>query len=219
MRHAARQLLGVCVVVGCCCHSVHAEEAKSSWWPFGGGDEPAAAEPSTTAPVVPPPVVTTSPAQRATEEPLPDVGPVKDRPWMIQSPFAKVSWPELRMPKLAFSKPDLPERAAFPDHSKAEAAKNSWMEQPPEAARPSPLQVVKNGAHTLSESTKTAWRKTVDAVTPGDQSAGKTPNNPRMAHRDLAVERSFWDRMTGNEEPKQEGPRTITEWMAQDRVE
>ncbi len=223
MRHAARRMLGVCLVVGCCCHNASSEESKSSWWPFGGDDKVEAAEPTTTAPVVPPPVMATSPADSATqgttEEALPDVGPVKDRPWMIQSPLAKVSWPELRMPKVALPKPQLPRPSIWPDQSKAEDAKNSWVEKKPEPERPSPLQAVKNGAHSVSESTKTAWRKTVDAVTPGDQTAGNTPANPRMAHRDPVGQPSFWDRMTGKEEPKPEGPRTISEWMSQDRVE
>ncbi len=219
MRHAARRMLGVCLVVGCCSHNVRAEESKSRWWPFGGDDKVQAAEPTTTAPVVPPPIVASTPSQGSTEAELPDVGPVKDRPWMIESPLAKVSWPELRMPKMAIPKPQMPRPSFWSADSQAEDKKNSWVEKAPDPASPSPLQSVKNGAHTVTEGTKTAWRKTVNAITPGDESAGKTESNPRMAHRDPAAKPSMWDRITGKEEPKPEGPRTISEWMSQDRVE
>jgi hypothetical protein len=62
----------------------------------------------------------------------------------------------------------------------------------------------------MKASTRHAWDKTINFVTPGD-SAETAP---------VASERksSWWHSMWGSEE-KQEGPQTVTEWMAQDRID
>lgn len=61
----------------------------------------------------------------------------------------------------------------------------------------------------MSESTRKAWHKTVDWVTPGDGTEAQVVSEPRE---------SWWARMWGSKE-KQEGPQTVTEWMAQDRLD
>lgn len=71
-----------------------------------------------------------------------------------------------------------------------------------------------SGAHKVSEGTKAAWHKTVDVLTPGED-----PKKPpaRVAKRD--TEPSLWGRMMPGAEAKQpEGPRTVTEWMGQERL-
>jgi hypothetical protein len=93
------------------------------------------------------------------------------------------------------------------------AARNSWMQTNPQASRPSPLGTVKSGAQRVRSGTRAAWHKTVDLVTPGDSSA--TP--PQVATG--AAKPSLLKRMFGQEEPPQQGPRTVAEWMAQDRLD
>jgi hypothetical protein len=62
---------------------------------------------------------------------------------------------------------------------------------------------------SMSDGTKNAWHKTVDWVTPGDGSdVAAVKSEPRV---------SWWDRMWGGEE--EQGPETVTEWMAQDRLD
>jgi hypothetical protein len=114
------------------------------------------------------------------------------------------------MPQLTVPRPQLPD---WPGKAEATEARNAWVEKSPDPARPSPWQAVTNGASRVRESTKTAWRKTVDVLTPGEPSA--TP--PRVAER--SPEPSFWNRMFPGDTPQApEGPRTVNEWMGQERL-
>jgi hypothetical protein len=77
------------------------------------------------------------------------------------------------------------------------------------------MQSVKDGAKRFGQSTRDAWDRTVDALTPGDKSQPADASS-RVARRDQP---SMWQRMFGTDEPaKKEGPQTVTEFMAQDRV-
>jgi hypothetical protein len=115
--------------------------------------------------------------------------------------------PELSMPRL--SRPQL-----MPRTSQVDEARNAWVEQNPETLRPSPLQAAKNGARKVTDSSRTAWRKTVDVLTPG---APSPPVSARLAGQ--PVKPPFWKRMFAANEPQPQGPRTVTEWMAQDRLD
>lgn len=127
---------------------------------------------------------------------------------MIRSPFARVSWPRIQLPEVHLPRPQL-----WPRKTEVDDVRNAWLGEDNEPARPSPLQAAKQGAHRVAESTRSAWRKTVDVFTPGD---------PADASGHIAQQEtrpSLWRRMFAMEEPQPEGPRTVTEWMAQDRLD
>jgi hypothetical protein len=74
---------------------------------------------------------------------------------------------------------------------------------------------MKDGAKRFGQSTRDAWDRTVAALTPGD-GASSSDTSSRVARSDKP---SIWQRMFGTDEPvKKEGPQTVTEFMAQDRV-
>jgi hypothetical protein len=135
-----------------------------------------------------------------------------ERRWMFQSPLTRVSWPRIHMPEMP--KPRLPRPNLWPEKTDVDEARNAWVHPGPEPSRPSPLQAAKQGAQRVGESTRSAWRKTVDALTPGD---GSNPDSSRIARRDTRP--PFWKRMFTVEDPEPQGPRTVTEWMAQDRLD
>jgi hypothetical protein len=131
---------------------------------------------------------------------------------MLNTPKKKVSWPSLHMPKALASK--------SAPATKAEANKNKWAEKTPVVPKPSPMQSVKNGAHSVANSTKSAWHKTVAAVTPGDKSAEKSKKpapGSQVARRDVSP--PFWKKMLGAKEPEMQQPQTVPQWMAQKRLD
>jgi hypothetical protein len=126
--------------------------------------------------------------------------------WMISSPLAKVSWPRFHMPELP--KPKLP-ASSLPKRAEANPNRNAWAEPALDPLKPSPMR-------RLGQRTRAAWDKTVDTLTPGDQSKSNDPSS-RVARRD---ERSMWSRMFGSNEPQEkEGSQTIGEFIAQERID
>jgi hypothetical protein len=117
------------------------------------------------------------------------------------------------MPEFSLLKPQLPRPQLWPRDEQVNEARNAWVQENPDPDRPSPLQAVKQGAQRVGDSTRRAWHKTVDVLTPG---ASSTPTSSRIARRQNKP--PLWKRMFASEEP-QEGPRTITEWMAQERLD
>lgn len=238
MRHTFRAPLGILlVIVGC--QTALAETSARRWWPFGGNEEPApTSAPATTAapqftpsptttlppsaaitpigpsdstPVAAPPV--TNHAQVPATQ-LPQTRKDADRPPIIESPFAGFKWPTMKMPQLGRSKTNSPQQQLGATSPSAAGQPNSWVEKQPEPPRASPTQMVANGAHRVAEGTRSAWRKTVDLVTPGEP----TPTTPpRFAEQE--PRRPLWDRMFGPKEPEPQGAQTIPQWMAQDRVD
>jgi hypothetical protein len=214
MRFAARACAAGILIV--CCRGTSAAEAGSSWWPFGHhADAPAQASlPSTTAP---PPSTTTTPtgaAPVAHEAQMPTSPPDanSDNHWMLNTPKKKVSWPSLHFPKALSSK--------SAPASNPEVNKNKWAEKTPAAPKPSPMQSVKNGAHSVASGTKSAWHKTVAAVTPGDKTADKSKQaapGSHVARRDVSP--PFWKKMLGAKEPELQQPQTVPQWMAQKRLD
>jgi len=189
---------------------------------MAGATAPKAAMLGATAPtagatVAPP--VGTSPTAQATgplahKAELPvtadDAEKAKKERWMLSSPKGKVSWPHLNK--------DLSKGGPlFPSKKKEEnPARNSWVEKTPEPPKPSPMKPLSDGAHKFSASTKSAWHKTVDALTPGEPEAKPKATSPRIAKRE--VQPPFWKRMFGaSNEPQQ--PKTVPEWMAQQRLD
>jgi hypothetical protein len=92
-------------------------------------------------------------------------------------------------------------------------ARNAWVGKGVEPERPSPLQAARNGARRVADSTRSAWHKTVDILTPGEP----VPDSSSFALSDPKP--PLWRRMFGAKEPEPQGPRTVTEWMAQDRLD
>ena len=204
MRHSMRALL-IVLLTGLCCDNVVAQESGSTWWPFGRSEETLSPDATKTPFDVRTPASTTPvPQQQQPITPvLPDEAPVDDpnQKWMITSPFGKVSWPRLQMPKLPPATSD--------NQVAADANRNAWVETPVEPPKPSPFE-------SMSNSARTAWNKTVDALTPGDQSQAEDRSS-RVARREG---QSAWQRMFGADEPtKKDGSQTIGEFIAQERVD
>jgi hypothetical protein len=139
---------------------------------------------------------------------------------MVNTPKKKVSWPSLHMPS-ALSSNSTP--ATKPRATKAEANKNKWVDKPPVAPKPSAMQSVKNGANSVATGTKTAWHKTVAAVTPGSstkttpKAAAKPAPAPQVATRETSP--PLWKKMFGAKEPEMQQPQTVPQWMAQKRLD
>jgi hypothetical protein len=110
------------------------------------------------------------------------------------------------MPELP--KPQLP---ASPWAKKAEANsnRNSWAEPDAVTPRRPPMR-------RFGQSTRAAWDKTVNALTPESRTQSSGPSS-RVARRE---DRPMWKRMFGSSEPqKKEGSQTIGEFIAQERVD
>jgi hypothetical protein len=230
MRFAARALVAGILVV--CCRATVAADSGSSWWPFGHhadatAVQPQSAEQSTSAPAstaLPPattpsvttPSATTPPASSgpvAHEAQMPTT-PSDDSHWMLNTPKKKVSWPSLHMPSMP--KALSSKSAATP---KPEASKNRWVDKSTVTPKTSPMQSVKKGANSVAAGTKSAWHKTVAAVTPGS-SAKKTAKPapaPQVASREASP--PFWKKMLGAKEPAMQQPQTVPQWMAQKRLD
>jgi hypothetical protein len=188
-----------------------AAESGSKWWRFGQKDEAEVtqqpfAEQSATAPsassVAPLQQPMTGLPPTSSEIPPADA---PERNWMINSPFGKVSWPRVHMPELP--KPQLP-KSTLAEKPPADANRNTWVEKDIEPIKPSPLEVV-------GQRTRAAWDRTVDVFTPGEKS--KEEPSARVAGRDRPP---VWKRMFGAGDPRTvEGPQTVTEWMAQERLD
>jgi hypothetical protein len=124
------------------------------------------------------------------------------------SPSPTANWPKLELPHVPH--PSLP--SLWPSKDQAGQVRNAWAKpttQQPE--QPSPWQVVTDGAHRVGTSVSHAWHKTVDVLNPF---AGKETSVAQHQSQP-----SFWSRMFGGEEQKPQGPRTVTEWMAQQRLD
>jgi hypothetical protein len=217
MRFAARVLVAGILMV--CCRGAAAAETSSSWWPFGHHAEATPAQPSAAAQTTLPSMTTTPP--QVTEPPA-GAGPVayeaqmpatqaeanSDSHWMFNTPGKKVSWPKLQMPWSSKS-------AAA---SNTEAKKNMWVDKEPVTPKASPMESVKKGAHSFASGTKSAWHKTVAAVTPGDKSKNpEATTPPHVARREVSP--PLWKKMLGAKEPEIQQPQTIPQWMAQRRLD
>ncbi|BBO35066.1 hypothetical protein [Lacipirellula parvula] len=88
--------------------------------------------------------------------------------------------------------------------------KISWPKMPAD-----PLAPIKSSAKKVSDGGKKAWEGTKEIFTGGKS------EQPATSVADASASPSWWERLTGGGEKKQEpeGPATINEWMAQKRVE
>jgi hypothetical protein len=132
---------------------------------------------------------------------------------MIQSPLANITWPRIHMPEVSLPRPRLPRPQLWPRQSQVEETRNAWVGKSLDPERPTPLEAARTGARRVADSTRTAWHKTVDVLTPGEPAA----NDAFLARSEPRP--PLWRRLFGAEEPQPQGPRTVTEWMAQDRLD
>ncbi len=185
-----------------------AEETKAPWWHFGMGPD----APSAPAAVAPAPTMTPA---------MPVDAPIEKESWLPRPTLPKMNWPEFgssdetstidplstSTPVTAETQPRQP-TTHFGKPTHRSRPRNTWVQQPAstttEATSSSPWK-------SVSEGTRTAWHKTVDFVTPGDGSDAPVVRSE--------PQESWWQRMWGPDEQKDEGPQTVTEWMAQDRLD
>jgi hypothetical protein len=220
MRHTWCALVGV-TLVACCSQDLAAAEAGSKWWPFGRRDEasvaqpPTVATPSTTPPLAPQSnrfaaplgTATPAPANPQFEQPSATAETSPKENWMFSTKKGKVGWPQLNKPQLP---PALSARKPAED-----ATRNSWVEQEPITPKPSPLQPLADSARKIGKSTKAAWNKTVDAVTPGELTPRPSPG-ARVAKRN--TEPPFYRKWFSPKEAPR-GSETVPEFMAQQRLD
>jgi hypothetical protein len=207
MRYSTRAMLGMLLATIVATTGV-AEEPASPWWHFGMGKSAPETEPSmTAAPTLTPSQTILPPTMGTTVGPTAATPEADDKRWLkwptlpkwSETTVTEVSSSELSQPK--------PRRDHFGKPAHRARSRNAWAQPPATAtaAAPGPSTWSK-----VSESTRNAWHKTVDFVTPGEPADTSVANNqPRD---------SWWHRMwSSNEEA--EGPQTVTEWMAQDRLD
>lgn len=210
MRFALRTLICTSLVVGST--SAMGAESGSKWWPFGGTETVAVSPPSNAAPALPP-LANSQPSSPAPSSL--STGPIEHEVQKPTDPAAsKSGWLGMHMPKWAASSSSSTTTAAKPAPP---AARNTWAEPPLKAPNPSPVQSMKNGAHKVASGTKSAYHKTVAALTPGSKAKPAAAKPPQVARRD--VQPPFWKRMFGAKEPQLQQPQTVPQWMAQKRLD
>ncbi len=117
-----------------------------------------------------------------------------DTPWMITSPFANVTWPEIKMPRISLLPP--------------------WRDNPeePTATWTTPFSRAREATRGAIDRTRTAWNSAVERMKfalPG----GDEPEPPQVAAAE--VEPSLWQRMFGRNEPEP-GPNSVGDLMAKE---
>lgn len=210
MRYTTRFVFGVLLVAVLGIEGF-AEETKAPWWHFGRGQD----APSAPATVAPAPTMTpTAPVE----------APATEEPWFPRPSLPKLGWFNSGSPDESAASPalesmstDSPVTAGtqprqpnthFGKPTHRSRPRNTWAQQPASATTEAPSP---STWHKMSQGTRTAWHKTVDFVTPGDDS------DAPVVHSE--PQESWWQRIWGPEEEKNEGPQTVTEWMAQDRLD
>jgi hypothetical protein len=198
MRHRLSAIIGI-LLIGSCLNGVARAQADARWWPFGRSEgseaqpEDAVFEPAASTP-------NHVGAQPPSTQYLPEEEP--EQRWMIDSRLGKVSWPRLHVPQMPWS-----------ERAEADETRNTWAHHDPARQQPGPLGAVRRSVHRVGEGTRAAWDKTVDALTPGVDS---DVADSQTAQRE--VRPPWWRRMLSAKEQPQ-GPQTVTEWMAQDRLD
>lgn len=120
-------------------------------------------------------------------------------PWLLKSPFAKVSWPEIKMPKVEFN----------PPWGKDKPAGDGWLS--------APLSKVRSSARGAVDKTRIAWNSTVDRIKipfRGEPAASQDVS-PQIASQ--SRELGFWERFLGPKPGNADDPDNVVEMMAQER--
>ncbi|MCO6047514.1 hypothetical protein NG895_26725 [Aeoliella sp. ICT_H6.2] len=117
--------------------------------------------------------------------------------WMVESPIARASWPEIKMPKLEFASP-----------WRKENGEAGWLAKPIHKAR--------DGAHNALERTRSAMNNSIDkmkGMLPGGDDGSLDDSSQLAAGSD---EPGFFSRMFG---PKESAPVDEGVRMAQEGAE
>jgi hypothetical protein len=215
MRYSTRPVLGMMLAVVLTTNGF-GEETKARWWHFGRDkDVPSAPLAGTPAP-------TLSPAQTLTPS-TPAITPVEDESWFHWPSMPKMTWLEpstdgevvatdtttSTTPVTADSATQpRANRTHFGNSASRPRPRNTWVQQPASTETPA---ADTSTWQSMTAGTRSAWHKTVDFVTPGDSSA----DAPVVA---TETKPSWWHRMWTTEE-EDEGPQTVAEFMAQDRLD
>jgi hypothetical protein len=204
-------LLGLLLIANCG-QATAAEQSDFRLWPFGGDrvDDDMDLTGNSLGPATP--AATTPGAFGSIPSHVPDALP--ERHWMFQSPLTRVSWPRIHMPEVSFPRPNLSRPPLWSRKSHVDDSRNAWTQKNPDPDRPSPLKSVQQGAQRVGQSTRSAWRRTVDVLTPGDST---TASDPRVAAR--PQQPPLWKRMIGRSQPQVQGPRTVNEMLSQERLD
>lgn len=194
------------------CSTSLGQEVSRSWWPFGDDDSTAESSTTSSTPPQRQQVIPASAAQISNEAatrttvrptlPDPPTSFDADDSWL-----PKPSLPAIHMPE--FSLPKLPDNGLFGREPES-SNENRWYEPHREMPAPSTWDTMKGGVRRMSIRTRSAWDRTIDVFTPDEDEepiARREPPKP-----------PFWKRMFGVDEEIDEGPQTVTEWMAQDRL-
>ncbi len=209
MRYTTRAMLGVLLIFVTGATGL-AEETKSSWWRFGKSETaPEPADAFTPAPTLVP----------STSTAAADSAPASEASWLAWPSLPKFGWQDFKSDNEIAETSASPvvssplatlrrgQRGPFGKPHHQSRPRNTWAQQPASATS----EIAGNSPwKSMTESTRNAWHKTVDFVTPGDSS-----DEPVVRREPVD---SWWSRMWGSEQ-KQEGPQTVTEWMAQDRLD
>jgi hypothetical protein len=215
MRYTTRVLLVLLLAACCCPAATAAEQSGLRLWPFRGdrtddspltGNSLAATPPANTTLGLSAATPSQPPTTSYTADSLPE------QRWMVKSPFARVSWPRIHMPEFPLPRPKLPRPPWWSEKPPVDDGRNTWVQKSSEPTRTTPLVAMQQGAQRVGQSTRTAWRKTVDVLTPGED---PSTTDPRVAARD---QRTFWQRLNGTEQTQKPGSQTVTEMLSQERI-
>lgn len=158
-----------------------ADAQSSSWWPSKDNADAAPTQPAYGA-------VPAMPGLPSSQPTGGEASMEDEKNWMFTSPFANVSWPEIKMPKLKWK----------PFGGAADPA------SPQATSQGSPLSAMRGMSQNVAQRTRTAWNKTVDRLK-WNKDTSRQPKQP-----------GFFARMFGSEE-QNSGPQTVTQFLAQER--
>lgn len=119
----------------------------------------------------------------------------EERPWMITSPFANVSWPELKLPTIDFRPP-------WRRGDAADDEEEGWAE--------GPFQRVRQATRDAVARTRTRWNNAIDRM---KLTHDEEDSATQLA--DAEAKPSLWQRWFGSEEPA-EGPSSVGDMMAKE---
>ena len=113
-------------------------------------------------------------------------------------PAPKISFPEIKPPTLSMPKVPMP-----------------WSKNGEDEDKTSPFEPIESGARKVSDGTRQAWNgfKGLFKSKPKQQTSSRNKKKKESKHKS-----SLWQQMFAPE-PEPQGPQTVSEWMAQPRLE
>ena len=112
-------------------------------------------------------------------------------------PAPKISFPEIKPPTLSMPKVPMP-----------------WSKNGEDEDKASPFEPIESGARKVSDGTRQAWSGFKGLFT----SNPKQQTSARARKKESKHKSSLWQQMFAPE-PEPQGPQTVSEWMAQPRLD